>query len=124
MESMLLAWRSARALSDMEEKPRRWSLVGNASRWREPLEYRDILLLLIEEAGVIGITRQCANIGAAENAVPVASYRVVGEITEEFGKELQKGCGCAPRGSELLENEKNRVRAGEQRFVGQFIVKD
>jgi len=68
-------------------------------RWRELLEYRDILLLLIEEAGVICVTRQGADVEAAEDTVPVAGYRVVSRVAQNFWQELQEGCDCAPESS-------------------------
>ncbi len=93
-------------------------------RWLEPLEYRDILLLLVEEAGVIRVTRQCADFGAAEDAVAVTGDGVVGRVAEEFGQESQEGCGWTPWASELVEDEEGGVGAGEQRFVGEFMVED
>ena len=66
---------------------------------------------------------QLVNIGASEDAVAVAGYDVVSRVAEEFGQELQQECGGPPE-AELLQNEEDGVGAGEQIFVGEFIVDD
>jgi hypothetical protein len=88
----------------------------------EPLEYRDILLLLVEEAAVILITWEGADFGTAENAVAVAGYEVIGCVAEELGQDLHEGCGWTPEAFELLQDEDYGCGAGEQGFVGEFVV--
>jgi len=88
------------------------SLGFVVGRWLEALEYRDILLLLVEEAGVIRITRQGANVRTAEDAVAVAGYGAVSRVAEEFGEELQEGSSWPPEASELVEDEKGGVGPG------------
>lgn len=85
--------------------------------------YVDQASLEVEESGVIPI-RQCAEVGAAEDTVAVAGYGVVGRVAQNFWQELKDGCGGAPEASELLEDEEDGVGAGEQIFVGEFLVDD
>lgn len=81
-------------------------------------------LLPVEEAAAILITRQCAGVGAAKNAIAAAGDGIVGRIAEKPGQKLQEEGGWAPEASELLEDEEGGVGAGEQRFVGEIVVED
>ena len=71
---------------------------------------------------MIGITGQCAGFGADEEPEPPPGDGVVGAIAEQFGQELHEESESAPESSKLLQDEDGRSGAGEQRFVGQFMV--
>jgi hypothetical protein len=73
---------------------------------------------------VILVTWQHTGFEAAEEAVAVASYGVVGRVAEKFWDQLQQGCNWGPRACELLQDEEDGVGAGEEEFVGKSIVED
>ena len=92
---MLLACRSAIALSDMDGS------LGSE-------EYtRDILLLQVEKPVPILIARNCADLGATEDAIPVSHNTPIPQIQKEFRQQPQQKCNPSPETSNLLQDEKH-----------------
>src|ERR1700719_3299679 len=82
------------------------------------------LLVAVEKAAAILLAGHGADFGAAENCVAVAGYDIVGGITQEPGHRLQNECSGTTRAWELFQGEEDGIGAGEQMFVGEFVVDD
>jgi hypothetical protein len=84
----------------------------------------DHLIVAVEKAVAILLAGHGAYFGAAEEAVAVAGYDVVSRIAQERRHKLHKKCEQRPRARELFQDEEDSIGAGEQMFVGEFVVED